>query len=41
MNILFAFKFNKMKAKLAIVNFHGLANGVLGEDCLLGLEIEA
>jgi hypothetical protein len=40
-SILFAFKSNKPKIRLALVNFHGLVNGILGEDSLLGLELEA
>ena len=40
-NIIFAFKSNRLKVKLALVNFNGLVNGVFGEDCMLGLELEA
>jgi len=40
-NILWAFKGTKLKVRLALVNFNGLVNGVMGEDCMLGLEIEA
>ena len=39
--IFFALKSNKQKIRLALVNLNGLVNEVLGEDSLLGLEMEA
>ena len=40
-NILFALRLNKQKIRLLLINLHGLVEGVLAEDCLIGLEIEA
>lgn len=40
-SILFALKEQRNKVKLALVNFNGLVNRVVGEDSFIGLEIEA
>ena len=40
-NILFSLKSNKPKIKLALVNLNGLLKKVLGEDCFIGLELDA
>jgi hypothetical protein len=39
--ILFAMKMNKLKVRLALVNFHSLMKGESGEDVFLGLELDA
>lgn len=40
-NVLFAFKEARPKIRLALVNLNGLVTGILGEDCMFGLELEA
>jgi hypothetical protein len=39
--ILFAFKEQHNKVRLALVTLNGLAEGVVGEESLLGLEMQA
>ena len=39
--ILTTLKSSKNKLRLAIVNFSSLSKGVLGEDCMIGLEMDA
>ena len=39
--ILLTLKSNKNKLRLAIVNFSSLTKGALGEDCMIGLEMDA
>ena len=39
--VLFGLKESKQKVRLVLVNLNGLVNGVIGEDSLIGLEMEA
>lgn len=39
--ILYAFKEQQNKVKLTLVTLNGLAEGVVGEESLLGLEMQA
>jgi len=36
-----AFKDNRVKIRQLLITLHGIASGVLGEDAIFGLQIEA
>lgn len=39
--VMFALKENRTKVRLVLVNLNGLAEGVVREDSLIGLEMDA